>query len=375
MSKKCGCTKPVPTRPLQSPVPGELVVVGDLHGDPLALLRVLQLSGAVEAGDPGWEAMATAIQRGTVDRSILDGLQWKEDAQTTLLLLGDLVDNKRHGSALPVGSEELLLETLHRLRSQGQKQGSDVRWVLGNHDMENTLEKSRGFCTRYAHPDYCDAEGGFTPARRAWMREWIGRMDAKPVVVIDGLAFAHGSLSSEFLDRYDERDPDELLARIAHDYRESAASGQRVDRIATSAIVPDWCRQACEHCTPATVDQEALRRLGCYASFGGHTPTGTGRVMMRTAGGAWQEAPQDPGTVETGAAYFLDLGMSRGFRQPGETRATFGCAILRPLATATSPSWSIECRYSSAPPLPGARPTGTSRCTASAVRRSRTALG
>jgi hypothetical protein len=207
--------------------------------------------------------------------------------------------------------------------------------------------------------DYCDDEGGFTPERREWMREWIRVMDAKPVIVIDGLAFAHGSLTSKFLDKYDESlDTVQLLASITGDYLQSVTSGKRVARIAllkgSRQIVPDWCRQACEDCTPDTVDQAALRRLGCYASFGGHTVMNTGRVMMRTAGGAWQEAPEVKAQVETGAAYFLDLGMSRSFRRQGETRASFGCAILRTSTTSTS----IECRYMTAPSPPLPPPPG-----------------
>jgi glutaredoxin 1 len=195
------------------------------------------------------------------------------------------------------------------------------------------------------------------------MREWIRVMDAKPVVVIDGLAFANGSLSSEFLDKYDGRlPPDELLASIAHDYQTSVASGERVARIALQhrrQITPDTCRAVREEATSDAADQKALQRLGCYASFGGSSYGSRGRVMMST-GGAWQEAPRDAGQVEAGAAYYLDLRMSRMFRRPGETHTTYGCAILRDLpivatsatSPSTSPSWSIECRYMTAPSSP-----------------------
>ena len=309
-----------------------LVIVGDLHGDPLALLYSLQLSGAVEGMD--WESVATQLRGGRRCDDMFQQLRWVENAQTTIVFLGDIVDNKRFGDALPVGSEELILDTLYRLKQTGRC--SDITWVLGNHDVENTMINAPGFCQQYSNPHYCDkATGGFTPTRQQWMRDWIGKMDAAPVVIIDRIAFCHGTLTKSFLDRYDpELSVPGLLQAIKQDYRQSVTDGERVPRIrltgnGSNEVLPDWCRRGCNNCAETTIDTQAMHRVDCYAIFGAHIVMDD-RIMRRTIDGKWSrlEPGFAPADIEDMSMYFTDLGMSRAFRDPEDSHRVFGCVIL-----------------------------------------------
>jgi hypothetical protein len=359
----------VTTPPLQTyhQEDGNIVVAGDLHGDPFVLLCVLYLSGAVNPGAFGWEGLAHAILNPghPVDITIFDRLRWKAGARTTLVLSG-LVGSV-DGSFLPLQSDDLLLRTLYRLKTEGKQMGSDVRWVLGSYDMASTNHTVNVDCHKIIHDVYCDERTGrFSPERCEWVREWIRLMDAEPVVVIDGIAFAHGSLSSDFLDQYDDNlGPERLLASIAKDYRDSVTAGERVSRIelrkdrGAVQIVPDRCRLAC--------DQAALRRLGCHTSFSWHTTTDTRRIMLSTYE-TWEEAPEDTpetwphpagGPVQAGGEYHMDIRMVRSGNRAKET--DIGCAILRPSVPGNG-ARRISCRYMVAetPGVPGWWPVGSS---------------
>lgn len=99
------------------PMPGQMLAVGDLHGQLDDLIRLLLAAGVVDTS-----------------------LNWKF-GEGYLVFLGDFTDRGSHVT-------ELLWFVLH-LRQQAAEQGGKVLAILGNHDMMSMLGDHRYLNTKY----------------------------------------------------------------------------------------------------------------------------------------------------------------------------------------------------------------------------------
>ncbi len=306
-----------------------IVACGDIHGDLLALVVVLRLSGCVELQkqeasqrtlkntkkkpekapaqpelaleEERWDAWCSYLvqeQSQRLDSKLIwerwaGRLAWRtEVAPTELVILGDVMDSRRPSSdraqpagsedrAQPAGSEELIVDIFYHLRTQTKTYGHQLTWILGNHDLANVTNYP--WCDDYSHEVYCSADGRYTPERVLWAKQAVEDLAATAVELRDGaLLFCHGGVSSKFLTQLDDAPgrsatPQELVSKINRLYSECVRTGKRPKPIRAKHDPPDWCRQGCvstntKTCRPdARVDTCALRRFGCQAVVVGHS--------------------------------------------------------------------------------------------------------
>jgi hypothetical protein len=352
-------------REMRPPVKRQTIIVaGDLRGDPLALLHILELSRAVQGVDFGAASRAIGANDFVTARETLRTMAWKEtretmdwtETQPTLVLLGDVLgprsnyvirdnvfEKRDRPTTLFHGSEELLMEMLGSL-----KQSGDVRWVLGDIDMQSITNQGAHNCADI-HDTACDTGDatGMLDTYQKQARGWAQRFGATPLLVIDGLLFCHAALSNGFLARYNDcHTPTSLLWHINKDYAASVQALKRVPSIRLyGADVP-------EHCSLERMDNAAMERLGCRASFLGGRPStekeGFWRRVSRVEPAKDASSPQDlkryhrapdytfePVKMEEGKVrkypimqgnvYVVNT-IPRIFHETNE--ALFGCAIL-----------------------------------------------
>ena len=81
----------------------------------------------------------------------LKNIAWK-GGTSVVVFLGDVLDNNRiepetFGRCAMSGTQFQILDIMVDLKKQARKQGGDVIWVLGNHDVWNA--QTTGSCRRY----------------------------------------------------------------------------------------------------------------------------------------------------------------------------------------------------------------------------------
>jgi len=85
----------------------------------------------------------------------LEKIVWT-GGRNALLLLGDVLDNRRGGDDDPygvcgfAGTQTQMMELLQKLRLMARDAGGKLVWLLGNHDCANAMGGSQSFCERYA---------------------------------------------------------------------------------------------------------------------------------------------------------------------------------------------------------------------------------
>lgn len=294
-----------------------MIVSGDIHGDPIALVRILQMSRVIREPKEGWDGLVSSIESFTepdiLNERILDHLQWNRNYHpTTIVFAGDLLDTRRMGPPnIPIGSEECIMRTLIRLKYEDSPH--DIQWVLGNHDVQNTQSDTKLFCNSYTHQHYCD-ENGFTETRRDWVRESILKMDAKVILVLNDIVICHGGLESTFLDKYNEKSSIKLVESINNDYlnlvREKSIDEETIMRLHDERS-PIWFR-------PSVSDESVIKRVGAIAGVVGHTiQTHINVVRSKRDSNKFKVSTSPNGEdIQKGSLYFTDIGMSRAFDEP-----------------------------------------------------------
>jgi hypothetical protein len=340
----------------EDPAPSvdSIIVAGDLRGDSLALLYILQLADVVEGVN--YEAVATAIRSDnfTRARTEVSNMTWKNTTET-LVLLGDVLglrssavireDEVRERSkplTLHPESEKFLMEMLTSLDTDPKKKDhrtGRVRWVLGDIDMQSITNEGKFDCAEIHDEESCNGETNMQFNYQKQARKWARQFKASPLLVIDGLLFCHAALSNGFLARYKDctPTPDSLLESINKDYEDSVKRKQRVKRITLYGDdVPD-------HCSLERMDNDAMERLGCRASFlGGRADKPAGirtRISKQETTSNTHVTPFhapdytfDPVTMDEvqkihkGAVYHMNT-LPR-ILLDSTSEAQFGCAIL-----------------------------------------------
>jgi len=139
----------------------KIFCAGDVHGDFLALLRVLKMTGVARVLDHVMAAVeiCPADQIGRKINPLaadeMRSIAWT-GGRNALLLLGDVLDNRRGGKDDPygvcgfAGTQTQMMELLQQLATTARRAGGKLVWVLGNHDCGNAMGGNRHFCERYA---------------------------------------------------------------------------------------------------------------------------------------------------------------------------------------------------------------------------------
>ena len=330
----------------------EIVLSGDLHGDLLALIKVLKLSRCVEI-DPGEEKMAQACpvaqdsqqRHREIDRSRLRHYRWKNKCRKAIVFLGDILDNRRfaHDDAFGVcartDTQTFMLMVLAHLKQQAERQGGKLLILLGNHDVAN-MQVGDQFCARFA-PKYsayhnqagmhltCDANGGYTrqhcDAMKQLFAPWhyltVGLLhyDDRPVGLL-----CHGGIDPNI---FATADPQYRV--VENDYianvvrmnlltqhmlaNDDAAARQFADRHVSR--MPYWCRF---DGTQGYRYNQLEKYFGCSFTAVGHTITENIRCV--TVGGS------DDGELQGHTQCRIDLGMARCF--PRSSPRIYGVLVL-----------------------------------------------
>ena len=131
---------------------GKAFLVGDVHGDPFAFYRALELTGCAAVPADRF-ARSAECRSGRAPKTALGKLRWTGGA-AAVVFLGDLLDNNRHrveetGRCAHDGSQFEVLDALLALKREARLSGGDVVWVLGNHDVWNVSPHNHA-CKRYA---------------------------------------------------------------------------------------------------------------------------------------------------------------------------------------------------------------------------------
>lgn len=108
-------------RPTSLPSSIDIVIIGDIHGDIIALHKMLCASGVVPRDTP------------------LDETWRWNGGQRVLICLGDYLDSKRWQSSFytAVDTEVTILNQLTSLQRQAQHVGGRVITLMGNHELMN----------------------------------------------------------------------------------------------------------------------------------------------------------------------------------------------------------------------------------------------
>ncbi len=352
-----------------------VVVAGDIHGDLLALVHVLQMSDCFELANKNtwqdWrEYLCEHSAPGSTNLNVqyilsrwVKNLKWSVPA-TEIILLGDILDGKRPDTkrppigALPTGSEELIVATLLHLRANSDHTQT-ITWVLGNHDIWNITNK--GWCSLYSNACYCNKKRPqeYTAERVKWAQKAATNLDAVGLAVRHGVAFCHGGICTDFLNQFEEETSGEqLVDAINKLYKKTVEEGQRPDKLIQKknpiTRPPDWCRHGCvtnidektnsQPCLrDSQVDTPALVRIGCHAMVVGHSVARKkrGDVPLPHVRHTRQDGTTTIHELEGGESvaveeyqqFFVDTAMSRAFGfdpvpDNQDQQKTYACLIL-----------------------------------------------
>lgn len=146
----------------------ELFTIGDVHGDLLAMLSALRLTGCVNIPDNVLQKVHICHEGNNnssrigfpLTREEMASIQWRPGCRHVVAFLGDVLDNRRRsedifGVCAMTGTQTQMLDLLDQLRQQALPQGGCVIFILGNHDVANmTRDVDLGLlmngCTDYA---------------------------------------------------------------------------------------------------------------------------------------------------------------------------------------------------------------------------------
>lgn len=130
-------------------------VTSDIHSDLPKFVQMLQSLNLVSSASPimNYEMNTELIY----NPALISGIQWTGGARTLFVIVGDLVDGKRgeldgieYSVNDPKGTYELLLFLLlHNLRIEARKVNSDIRYTMGNHEIDSCVLMKEKFWRDY----------------------------------------------------------------------------------------------------------------------------------------------------------------------------------------------------------------------------------
>jgi hypothetical protein len=201
-----------------------VALIGDLHGDLRALVKILREVGcfrAAPAGSPrtvereAWEALDVLCSRCPVGRKRTDfpeperlrAIQHMGGARDgrSVVFCGDVIDNRRPGVAgddsgfgicAYSDSVELVIETVARLCRESTR--GAVTWLLGNHDVWPFLSSCHE-CPNYAPHHQCARDGSYSKQFRRKLITALIYARAQAAVVANNVLCCHGGINVAFV--------------------------------------------------------------------------------------------------------------------------------------------------------------------------------
>ena len=346
----------------------KLYTAGDVHGDLLALVRVLKLTTCVRVTDEVLQALEVcpvtqeenARSGWPLTQAQFDSICWYKGKKHYVALLGDVLDNRRGTDADPwgvcgkTGTQTMMLQLLVRLKRQAQSEGGDVLFVLGNHDVANLTRNPnvgglRRGCGDYAPHTHlrqdgtsyatCQDADAFSAEHVAHMLELTEELKPVAVARVDfeeskSVLLVHGGVDLHiYANDLRNDDADANLQTInrffvnalwKQDPVSNAFLAKHVERL------PTWCRPAMlgpEKCTPflQATPQQLQAYLGASRLVKGHDTQTNRRIRCAQTNLHLVSGPNHAvdeyfgedvkvtSTMEPGQLCFTDIKMSRAF--------------------------------------------------------------
>jgi len=250
-----------PRPPLRVQGVDSIFVVGDVHGELGNLLGVLRNAGVVD-GRLRWVA-----------------------GRAHLVFLGDFFDRGDDVTRV--------LWLLYDLEHQAAAAGGRVDMVLGNHEVMVFQSD-----VRYTSPRELSLAARYTVGyarlfdiRRSVLGRWLA--SKPPALMVDGVLFAHGGISTDYLGWSLEALRDTLGALLRSDLfyatgdplanlPADTARARRIDEFVNGDRSIFWYRGYVESDTLADALSLVLRHFGARALVVGHTPVKT--IHLRYGG-------------------------------------------------------------------------------------------
>jgi hypothetical protein len=164
--------------------PDGCYVVGDIHGDITVFLETGILSGT----------FGNALN--SAEETQMDLVHWKEDKKALLIFLGDVVDSLRpHGPKgfMDPKSDEVIIETILRLRAEALRAGGNIVFIVGNHELGHITNDIS--CQKFSHAGNCTTrKDEFKKKVTAWMIDRLKQLKSVSVCMVDNTLLCHGGV-------------------------------------------------------------------------------------------------------------------------------------------------------------------------------------
>ena len=351
-----------------------MFISGDIHGDALVLLEIgklTELFGCEELDRLIYihRNYATMYERKDTQDLLgndlgLHHIHWMPGIKEELYLLGDVVDNYRAGMVqehtsskhpnnnMAMDAEIHIVNTLVRLKEEAIREGGNIHWVIGNHDLANVTNDTLQ-CSHYTTLDQCDPiyKNMYKTERTNIIRDALLTMESKAIHVVDGLLLCHGGFSDEFADacikhglvqddgQIDVEKINQLYTDILRGI--STKDTKWLRRQIFNGGDVTWCRPTfIKNWKPvdtfrkistdisamvvAHTIQEKVGRVFYYNNAFGDVIDG--EMVMTDGFEPWYDGEDELGVyitnlqpVMVGGIYMMDLAMSRAFDEPGTT--------------------------------------------------------
>lgn len=167
-----------------------VVFVGDIHGDLMALVAVMEHANLIKRLTDGVRRDARACYTGDgharthpLTQKDIDSVVWS-GGSAAVIFLGDVLDNRRSahhdktGVCGLAGTQQAILHIIVKLAKEAKGCGGRVVWILGNHCCANASRDASSFCVNYAPRYFVSTDGTRRnvctsgPGKRAFSREW-----------------------------------------------------------------------------------------------------------------------------------------------------------------------------------------------------------
>ena len=154
-------------------------LVGDIHGDSMVFLQVGLITETF----------------GSEDVSDLDLVHWKKNHKALLIFLGDVVDSVRPNGPKDVlgpKNDQLIVQTIVRLQAEAQKEGGQVVFIVGNHELGRITNDIS--CHKFSHASNCTRQDNYKKQVTTWMIEQLQQLKSVSVCMVDNTLICHGGV-------------------------------------------------------------------------------------------------------------------------------------------------------------------------------------
>lgn len=299
----------------------DIYVIGDIHGDYQVFIHCLvDLCGCCTTTSVDDDKENNYLNR--------EYLSWNNNCSSVIVFCGDIIHRKRFADVTldDECSDVYLLETLFRLMEEARKNGGDIIYILGNHEIMNILDpdeesytSSLNFQKNKIFFEDKEKINQLIENSYAWIR-------------INDTLIAHGGLCSNYLDHIKEIkiDEDDIVKYVNKNFKRYFLNfdNKKINKKDISFnlfiefdIVDKkkhnlfWCREWGYNNIDCVQFKKILERIKCNKMIIAHCPQFLSSSKPKMINfECLNEANKDYNLAR------VDLGMSRAFEYNGDNK-------------------------------------------------------